>query len=285
MHCYLCSGKVKHLYEKASRHGKNYPIYRCLSCGLWQLDLSEQEKETLNALYDTSYFSQRKERGYDNYAGKLVEKSVLHTFEKNLKDLKLSFLLHEKGRYLEIGCAAGHILHYLKEKGWEVCGVDISPHMVAIAQSRGLKVYCADFLSLDLPESYFDVIAMWATIEHLPDPLAFVHKAKKHLKKEGHFLITTCHNGFFARIYGANWRYLNVPEHIYYFSKKSLKILFEKEGFALRRSITYGSGFTSREGASWSYRLAKKIFDKVAKLSMGDMIAMDFVLKTSDKLI
>lgn len=280
MSCYICSQRLKKIYEKNSPNGKKYSIYSCQACGLWQI--YPIPVDDIQTLYQKEYFEKRTDRGYNNYTGVAIEKSVVNTFLKNLKDLKIP--VEKKGHYLEIGCAAGHTLKYMQDAGWQVLGIDISPEMTQFAQSRGLPVICGDFLKINIDQK-FDIIALWATLEHLPNPKDFIEKAKSLLKPQGHFLLSTCHTGFFAKVYRENWRYLNVPEHIFYFSKKSLKNLFEKEGFFLNRCITYGSGFTQRNKASLLWKTSKMFFDKLAKFGTGDMIACDFVLKTRDELI
>ena len=44
-------------------------------------------------------------------------------------------------------------------------------------------------------------------------------------------ILSTCRYGILARITGINWRYMNVPEHLYYYSLDALIRECEKIGF------------------------------------------------------
>jgi hypothetical protein len=53
--------------------------------------------------------------------------------------------------------------------------------------------------------------------------------------------------------------------------------LFGEYGFTAVRQITYGSGLTTRPGASWAYRAAKRLADPLVKITgQGDMMALHF---------
>ncbi len=278
MSCEVCLSQLRPKFSIASPSGKSYSLYKCSSCGLWQLH--PLPEHNLTELYQGSYFEKRSDRGYDGYASEAVARSVRTTLQKNLQDL--NFFEYEQyceKNLLEIGCAAGHSLAYFTERGWQATGIDIAFSMTEIARQRGLDVITGDFLTHDFAGRTFDLITMWATIEHLPHPGQFIERAAALLKPGGHFYLSTCHTGLFARIYGKNWRYLNVPEHLYYFSEKSLCQLFAASGFAKVKSFTYGSGFTSKPNAGILWRAAKYAADRLAKLGLGDMIVMDFQLK------
>jgi len=45
-------------------------------------------------------------------------------------------------KVLEVGCAEGHFLDAARKRGWEVCGVELSPVATASARRRfGLQVF------------------------------------------------------------------------------------------------------------------------------------------------
>jgi hypothetical protein len=96
------------------------------------------------------------------------------------------------------------------------------------------------------------------------------------LSAGGKIYLSTCNTGFFARRYGTSWRYLNVPEHVYYFNYKSLSLLASACGLRITRAFSYGSGFTTKDNATWTYRWSKKIADRLARRRLsGDMIVIE----------
>lgn len=248
-------------------------MHCCNDCDCWQLSPLPSD-EYLNSLYQDNYFKQRTKRGYANYLSRQVRDSIRSTFKKNLSDLgffEFSNDLTER-KALEVGCAAGFFVEYLQDLGWSSKGIDIAAEMVDSGKAKGLDLYCDNYLEKKFDEK-FQLISFWATLEHLSNPLAFLQKMSNDLADNGVIYISTCHLGFFAKIYGNKWRYLNVPEHLFYFSLKSLEKLAAKARLKITRKFTYGSGLTARPELGWPYGLVKTAGDMAAKLSgQGDMI-------------
>ena len=95
---------------------------------------------------------------------------------------------------LDIGCAAGYFLSYMRERGWDATGVDISPACVEFARGAGLAVYEDDYLEITFA-GQFDLITLWASIEHLHQPDRFLEKARDELTDGGRLYISTCRTG------------------------------------------------------------------------------------------
>ena len=282
----ICQKELSFKFEKLSpRNQKVYKIYSCPGCEIWHIH-PRPTTEDLKKVHDEGYFAQRTSRGYDNYQGEKVRQSVVSTLEKNLKEL--GFYRFEQNltwprRALEIGSAAGYFVEYLKERGWEIMGIDISSEMCQVAQERGLPVFCGDFIEITFRPASYDLIAMWATLEHWSDPRPCFDKVHYLLKTGGKFFISTTNTGFWARIYGKNWRYLNVPEHVFYFNRRSLSLLAKQFGFQITNSFTYGSGFTTTARMSPLKKVLKFIADRLAKIGhSGDMIVVEFT-KTPER--
>ncbi len=95
-------------------------------------------------------------------------------------------------------------------------------------------------------------------------------------------ILSTCRYGFLAKRNGIKWRYMNVPEHLYYYTLHGLIKQCEDIGFKYVKHITYGSGMTSRKDAGKIFEIKKKIMDKAVKwFDQGDMMAIHFEVKKS----
>ncbi|HNN02547.1 MAG TPA: hypothetical protein PKN56_03220, partial [Leptospiraceae bacterium] len=71
--------------------------------------------------------------------------------------------------------------------------------------------------------------------------------------------------------------FLNVPEHLYYYSLEGLRKLSENAGFKYVSHISYGSGMTAKKNSGAVYNIMKKILDKAVKIfDEGDMMALQF---------
>ncbi|MEQ9363059.1 MAG: class I SAM-dependent methyltransferase, partial [Leptospirales bacterium] len=134
----------------------------------------------------------------------------------------------------------------------------------------------ADFLTCrKLKADSFDFISLWASIEHMHSPRKVLARAFELLKPGGRMILSTCRYGALARLRGVDWRFMNVPEHLYFFSLPGIIKLTADLGFHTETSVTYGSGLTSRADASIWYRAAKSLADPAVKrLNQGDMMAL-----------
>lgn len=271
--CKLCGGELNYLFEKTGEDKKPYPLYSCKDCQCWQI-YPLPSQEYLHSLYQDKYFKKRTKRGYANYLSPEVKKSIQSTFKKNLSDLgffSFSQTLSQKNA-LEVGCAAGFFVEYLQKLGWSSKGIDIAEEMIEAGKANGLDLYCDDYLEKDFEEK-FQLISFWATLEHLSNPLSFLKKMKQDLAENGVIYLSTCHLGIFAKVYGTQWRYLNVPEHLFYFSIKSLERLAEQADLKVAHTFTYGSGLTAKPELGLPYSILKGFGDWAAKTTgQGDMI-------------
>jgi hypothetical protein len=85
----------------------------------------------------------------------------------------------------------------------------------------------------DVPgASRFDVITLWDVIEHMTDPKSAVRHVHDLLSNNGLIAINTVDSGSVpAKLLGKYWHLVVPPEHLEYFSRKSLVRLLEDAGF------------------------------------------------------
>ena len=88
------------------------------------------------------------------------------------------------------------------------------------------------FLAANISSKTFDVVKMIDVIEHLKLPKDNLEKAFAILKPGGIVTIETGDIGSLsARLAGSRWTYFNRPEHICFFSKRTLIALLKQIGF------------------------------------------------------
>lgn len=267
--------------NKPSKDGIIFSLYQCKNCRTVQV-APIPDQDYLNKYYSNEYFTQRTDRGYDNYYSPEIRKELFRVWKLNIQDLAIDRFITEKsgiGRSLDIGCAAGYFVDYMRTRGFQAEGIEIADAPVAFAREKlGLKVYKEDFLSWDRNfEKKYDLITLWASIEHMRDPVSILKKIKKHLSPGGRVLISTCRWGILAKLQKTSWRFLNVPEHIFYFSYPGLIRLGRESGLEFVKGISYGSGLTAKKESSFFYDSAKFFFDRLVKwTNQGDMMAIHF---------
>jgi 2-polyprenyl-3-methyl-5-hydroxy-6-metoxy-1,4-benzoquinol methylase len=176
-----------------------------------------------------------------------------------LKRVKTIEKYKQRGKALEIGCSIGILLGLMKNRGWEVWGVEPSKS-AAVAAKRGIRIINKFFEEADLPKNYFDVVILNHTLEHLTDPLGVLTKAKTLLKKGGIIFVDVPNFGSFSsQVLGKSWPYLAPDEHVWHFTPQTLKKLLEKAGFRL---VNWGANSGIFDWGS----PVKGLFDKLTAL-------------------
>lgn len=165
---------------------------------------------------------------------------------------EIAKLLSGKETILDLGCGNGVLANYLIEKGYNVYGTDASQTGITIANRKNPGRFCIQNLATDLlPEELstirFDTIISTEVIEHLYDPRKYVLFCKQVLKGKGRLILSTPYNGYLKylalALVGGMDRHLTVlwdGGHIKFWSKKTLTLLLEEQGFKVTQFIGCG---------------------------------------------
>jgi trans-aconitate methyltransferase len=100
------------------------------------------------------------ETSYDQVAQQYAEtfftELARKPFDRQLLDAFAAHVRHQ-GTVCDLGCGPGHVARYLKNRGVEVCGVDLSAAMVQCATHRnpGILFHKGDRRALDFPSASF----------------------------------------------------------------------------------------------------------------------------------
>ena len=145
------------------------------------------------------------------------------------------------GRVLDVGCNQGVFLESMGED-WEKHGVELARPLADIARGKGIRVYDQPVEDCRFPDSFFDVITMYALIEHLRDPRLVINEISQALRPGGLLVIMTgARNSLKARCKGQSWHMYCPPIHLWFFTHRSLVLLIEQFGFK-ETSSRYTSG-------------------------------------------
>jgi len=168
----------------------------------------------------------------------------------------LDLYLHDfrPGRVLDVGCGQGRQLLRLKAMGWEVEGQEIDPDAGAHhLEDSDIRVYQAPLEDLRLPEGRYDAIVMNHVIEHAVDPPALLRECRRLLKQDGQLVVVTPNAGSLGhRLFGAHWRPLEPPRHLFLFSDRNLPHLARKAGFLNAEVWTSAANATGFVIESWN---------------------------------
>lgn len=130
-------------------------------------------------------------------------------FSDHLDEYKVSYLRTDekylidkyfKGKVLVLGCGAGRTLQGIKNKGFEVVGIDLNEKMVEEAKKTGHNVFQRDACQTGFENRSFDTIFFpFHGIDYIyPDIYKAVAEAKRILKPNGIFIMSS-HNRFYLK--------------------------------------------------------------------------------------
>lgn len=205
-----------------------YAIVRCDACSHVSTvvpanDLALTQPEQF---YDERYFEGGMKDGYQSYEQQRI--TLVNHFSSFLNKHVLP--LNSSGHLLDVGCAYGYCVE-AAQRHFVASGIDVSRHAVDIARRRGLDC-CVATLENYRPSTTFDVITMLDCIEHLPQPQHDARAARELLRPGGIVVVTTGDvESLYARFAGKHWRLMTPPQHLHFFSKRTLSRLLESVGF------------------------------------------------------
>ena len=154
-------------------------------------------------------------------------------------------------RILEVGSGYGDILIYLRSRGCEVLGTDLSEAASCKGAEQGVEIRVGNLADLHLPSASFDVAILSHSLEHLPDPNVELAELARVLRPGGRVHLAVP-NGNAVRLAldGRDWAHLSHPFHFWYFDPRTIQRLLAKHGFVpVERPYT-----TTRHHALLSWR-------------------------------
>ena len=136
---------------------------------------------------------------------------------------------------MDVGCGDGRLLRVFQKHGWEVFGVEPSSRFKG---NHNLNIFKGTVDQLKLNKK-MDAVILNFVLEHLPDPIELLKIIKNKLIIKGGVLVIEVPNDFndlqlicdISNHTGKYW--LRFPDHLNYFSFKSLRKLLESLGFKI----------------------------------------------------
>lgn len=250
--CNVCgSTSYRVLFQKRDRLSHRYfNVILCDRCGLGYVNPRPPLEEMKN-YYGKEYYVKR----FDRSGGKTKKReSALfklydfywRKFSRYYPDRVLkaeynfcNLYAKNKGKLLDIGCANGDFLKIMRDEGFEVWGLEFSDHFI---NKYGLNIFKGDLFNAPYDAHCFDLVTMWAVLEHVNDPMGYLKEISRILKPGGIviFLVPNlksipfglCHND-------------DIPRHLYMFSPQTIKKMLrlsnlKLKAFSHNNSIFYG---------------------------------------------
>jgi len=230
--CTLCGSEVFSIlltaedYRLSTTDGK-FNLVRCRRCGLVYL-YPRPTKREVSKFYPQEYYDKQNR----------LERVVV----KLLHDMKIKKItsFKRRGRILDVGCGSGELLSHLKERVWEVYGVDTSEVAYKLAKRKiGQRVFNCELKDCQFVDQYFDVITLNHVLEHMLDPNEELRNIHRILKDDGVLLLSTPNiDSLQFKISKEKWFGIDSPRHLNIYSPKTVKLILNKNGFRILE-ITY----------------------------------------------
>ncbi len=179
---------------------------------------------------------------YNNYPVRTSLSTVTLARYDELLDGMEPYRQH--GRLLDAGCGDGFFLDAAMKRGWKVFGTEYSILTVARLSRLGIAMEQGALDASHYPAAHFDVITSFEVIEHVTEPQAEVRTMVDLLRPGGLLYITTPNfNSLARRILGPRWNIITWPEHLNYYTSRSLADQVRACGARAQRITTTGISF------------------------------------------
>jgi 2-polyprenyl-3-methyl-5-hydroxy-6-metoxy-1,4-benzoquinol methylase len=156
---------------------------------------------------------------------------VLDEFEKYRKTNKI----------LDVGCGPGLFLIEAKKRGWDVYGTEYTDKQLEYLENKGINTLKGKLNDDSFEDEIFDIIISSEVIEHINNPLEEMRHFHRLLRKGGLVYITTPNFNAIERfLLKGNYNIIEYPEHLCYFTPKTIDILLTRCGFEKLKITTTG---------------------------------------------
>lgn len=153
---------------------------------------------------------------------------------------------------LEAGCGPGHIVYYLRERNYDVSGLDYAPEALyaTLIEFPDLPLLVGDVHALPYPINTFGAYLSFGVVEHFEHgPLPALREAYRVLKPGGALVLTVPHPQLVESLYKLRERLppIRPPRAGYYERTYSHRLLAEhvrQAGFAIDQIEPIGHSYT-----------------------------------------
>tara|TARA_B110000438_G_C15819276_1_gene653550 strand:+ start:5001 stop:5894 length:894 start_codon:yes stop_codon:yes gene_type:complete len=208
--CSLCSGiRLKVLKNYAKDH-----LVQCQDCS-FVFSYKKPSREDLDRVYEN--YSRGHEITDITKAKNIALAEEILSYGGSIKTC------------LDIACGAGHLLEAFSSLGVSTSGTEHESGKEVLID-KGIEFINGEFFPLT--SKTFDLIIFTEAIEHINDQIKFIKNCKTLLNPGGLIYMTTpnvC--SLEKRLLRSEWGMFVYPEHLSYYSPKTIDILHKQEDF------------------------------------------------------
>ena len=208
---------------------EKFTIVSCETCDFTFTNPRPKDESLADYYKSDMYISHtNNSKGLFNWMYQTVRKYAIRTKLTLLKSVT------NFGCHLDVGCGTGEFLNACQQAGFKAKGVEPSK----LARDQAINNYnlsVSENTNLEqFKDNKFDSISMWHVLEHVPSLIKTITEFKRILNKNGKIIIAVPnHKSWDSSYYSEFWAAWDVPIHLWHFSKETIELLFNKNGFKL----------------------------------------------------
>ncbi len=246
--CLFCGSNRSKPYEQFGSR-LQYQSVLCSNCRLVYLSPRPvYDQEFIDAAY-ASYYQYAENLELNN------DTKVLHSnvelFQKELAYIEKFDPV--KSAVLDVGSAMGTFLYAAKSYYPEAVGLDVSVNMARFVEKQlGVKVFICQLEQFEYPKK-FSMIHMSHVLEHIPNPVEWLEKAKQLLDNRG-VLVINIPNKFsltrriqhalyklrLKKQFSSKWKDPFItPDHLFEPTIPAMHFVLKKTGYQVLEYYTY----------------------------------------------
>jgi 2-polyprenyl-3-methyl-5-hydroxy-6-metoxy-1,4-benzoquinol methylase len=242
--CNQCGGAARRTLTARDLNRRvtdeTFDYYRCPNCGLIFMD---PVPENLGRYYPANYHQ--------------IPDSLDTLMRGKPHELFKLDAIGPKGngrRLLEIGPSYGGFAALAKQAGFDVRAIEMDPDCCRFLQSvADISVVQADDVQAAVRSSgKFDVIALWHSLEHLPDPWTVLDELPAHLAPGGLLAIASPNPlSLQFRLFGRSWVHLDAPRHVSLIPHTVIARRLRRHGMEMLHLSTRDQGAIDCNNLGW----------------------------------
>jgi 2-polyprenyl-3-methyl-5-hydroxy-6-metoxy-1,4-benzoquinol methylase len=229
--CIMCHSDTLQRMDKF----KMVSLVRCAKCKLVFAHKIPTEAE-LSAYY-SNY-------GQEHYLSPVTIKRYNEWLDQFEKYRKTNCIL-------DVGCGSGFFLEEAARRNWKIYGTEFSDDLVKICKKKNIIMSQGTLQNSTHNGIEFDIILSIEVIEHINHPNQDLVQVSRLLRKGGLFFCTTPNFNAVSRYWLKDkYNIIAWPEHLTYYTAKTLGKLMKKHQFKVIRTTTTGFSFTRWKGST-----------------------------------
>lgn len=233
--CIVCQSKESKEAIRLHDHlvsRKLFIIDECSNCGFRYIQNPPPESSAYQ-YYETDEYVEHS----DSSEG--LVNNIYHKARRWMLKFKFN-LINDHGRakrMLDFGTGTGYFLNYMKSRGYDVKGIEISEK----ARTFGKENFGLDLFH---PEKIFDqdfandfsYISFWHVLEHVYNPQRVMKRLRELMTDDGVMVVALPnYRCLEANVYKEYWNGYDVPRHLWHWDQASFHRFAELCGFKVTK--------------------------------------------------